>query len=1246
MVVADITANITDNDLVPLPAAPTLVSPPNKSSTNSTTPTFVWNPAANADEYQIQIDNNADFSSPVQDETLAGTSLIADPLSNYVTYYWRVRGINLADEPGAWSVVRSVTIDPTWLGTPILNTPRNRTIIGDTTPRFTWRAVPHAVQYMIRVDDDPNFASPVDIGTGTNTRPNYVVPNDKALPYGIYYWQVQAIDGGGGLSGWSTPSAFELTLHRLPKNGDFTTNTQPIFRWKGVPGAVSYEFKLDGPTPMAYTGPNLMFKPATPLDEGQYTWTVRVETAPGVFSNWMPEWVVTVTPPPAPRVVLLAPANLLVTTDTTPEFNWELLPAGGPYTYQIQIDDNRDFRSPVQDVETAEDADTYPADPLADGKYYWRVRAINDVGVAGNWSVVRAFTVDTTPPDAPILRQPAHLSLIPTTTPRFVWQAVRTAVQYDLVVSEDSDLSAPVIDMPGLGANSYAVPLANALTPDTTYYWAVRARDAVANESLWSATGSFHVSSTLVRPAAPTLLSPPNGTLTNDPTPEGSWEALATGGPYTYHVQIDNNRTFNSPEVDVAGLADTTATPDPLPDGVYFWRVQAVDTATNVAGPWSAIWRVKIDTTPTAAPVLINPADGSGTPDTTPLYTWRGVPGAVTYHIQIANDAGFASIEAEDTAVAGRTFVQPTPLGYGTYYWRVRAIDAAGNISAWSADNQFDVSLLLAPKDGSSSTNARPVFRWAAFPGAVGYCLEIDEDPGFGSLFVDLPGLTVLSYRHPTPMPAATYYWHVAVDEGAGCGAPMETWSTTITPQPPQRPPLVAPANNAFINTNTPLFVWTAVLNAEEYEIQIDDNANFSSPVYSAIVPGAVPQYPSPALPEGLLYWRVKGINSLDVPGAWSARRALTVDITPPASPTMTGPADGTRVTNRLLRLDWTRVPDAVAYQLQLDTTCAPDLVLPPIEVGNAIFYKPPTTLAQNIYCWRVRAFDKAGNVSGWSPTWRFMLVAGNTDITTTIAPAQLPFVETFAVQTAWLTEGGAWTYLPDGAWNGAGWFADSALRGQVSALVSAAQIDLTAALNPQLILWQKAYLEAGDVFTVEASLDGGVSWSQVEQQTAVAQDWMQRTVDLSAFRGSLVYLRFVLYTQANPLSDPAAVGVWLDELVIMDVPAAPAVEPTLVPATPIPTEEPVLPPVEEMPTEPVKDPEPTPTPDVTPEPTKDPGDTPDDTLPEVVPAPEEPTPGDPQPEEPVPSQDPTEPAPEPDGAEQPISEPGAEQIG
>jgi hypothetical protein len=55
------------------PGTPVLVAPPDGSTTGDPTPTFEWNGVIGADEYEIQVDNNADFSSPEIDETTTNT---------------------------------------------------------------------------------------------------------------------------------------------------------------------------------------------------------------------------------------------------------------------------------------------------------------------------------------------------------------------------------------------------------------------------------------------------------------------------------------------------------------------------------------------------------------------------------------------------------------------------------------------------------------------------------------------------------------------------------------------------------------------------------------------------------------------------------------------------------------------------------------------------------------------------------------------------------------------------------------------------------------------------------------------------------------------------------------------------------------------------------------------------------------------------------------------------------------------
>ena len=81
------------------PASPVLVSPAH--NTNSIRrPTLQWIGEIGGLEFQIQLDNNADFSSPEFTANTKNKSIRTSNLSKGTTYYWRVR---VNDKAGNWS---------------------------------------------------------------------------------------------------------------------------------------------------------------------------------------------------------------------------------------------------------------------------------------------------------------------------------------------------------------------------------------------------------------------------------------------------------------------------------------------------------------------------------------------------------------------------------------------------------------------------------------------------------------------------------------------------------------------------------------------------------------------------------------------------------------------------------------------------------------------------------------------------------------------------------------------------------------------------------------------------------------------------------------------------------------------------------------------------------------------------------------------------------------------------------------
>ncbi len=89
-------------------------------------------------------------------------------------------------------------------------------------------------------------------------------------------------------------------------------------------------------------------------------------------------------------------------------------------------------------------------------------------------------------------------------------------------------------------------------------------------------------------PPAPTLISPPNGLVTDDTLPEFDWNDV--GSATQYRIQVDDDSMFFSPTIDTIVNISEFQTIVPLPfDFTYFWRVAAGDSF-NRWSDWSEVW--------------------------------------------------------------------------------------------------------------------------------------------------------------------------------------------------------------------------------------------------------------------------------------------------------------------------------------------------------------------------------------------------------------------------------------------------------------------------------------------------------------------------------------------------------------------------------------------------------------------------------------------------------------------------------
>jgi hypothetical protein len=395
------------------------------------------------------------------------------------------------------------------------------------------------------------------------------------------------------------------------------------------------------------------------------------------------------------------------------------------------------------------------------------------------------------------------------------------------------------------------------------------------------------------------------------------------------------------------------------PNTTYYYRVRAFRLNT---GEFSHYTNVTMCTTTGLS--LLTPPNHSLICDLPPVFSWQPVSGAITYTLQVGADPAFTQSLAIDVIVTSTTAYTPsTALAGGIYYWRVRAENDCA-ASEWSDVWDFRIGQLvqppspLSPPNGSTTCDDRPTFSWTAIPGALSYEIEIDGliYPTSGTSFK--PGFNLGTGRH---------CWRVRAIGECGPSPWSEEWCLTVQAPPPV-PEVTAPPDNANVCTPLPTFEWTPSFGADYCCFQLDDDPAFGSPLIDAC--GVGPSFmPSINIPPGTYYWRVRCVNECG-PSNWTPSRKLTIGV-PPGAPTPTAPLTDEIVCDTTPTLEWSEVPGATSYRVQLTgSTC--DFSTPTIdETVVATSLTITTPLNPGLYCWRVQAINECGP-GPWSTSQRF----------------------------------------------------------------------------------------------------------------------------------------------------------------------------------------------------------------------------------------------------------------------------------
>lgn len=185
---------------------------------------------------------------------------------------------------------------------------------------------------------------------------------------------------------------------------------------------------------------------------------------------------------------------------------------------------------------------------------------------------------------------------------------------------------------------------------------------------------------------------------------------------------------------------------------------------------------------------------------------------------------------------------------------------------------------------------------------------------------------------------------------------------------------ILAPMDGSALTANSVNFNWETVDEAKGYRIQIasPNFTNTAQLVLDSIVAVDTLGQVTPRLGQNLLNgnyeWRIKAFNSAYetsyTTSAFSVNGDANFDATPPNTPQLVAPANGTSQTETTVNFSWIRedVPGTAERDSIFIYEDESLSVLSSKAIGANKTYG--TNLATGTYHWYVKAYDTAGNES------------------------------------------------------------------------------------------------------------------------------------------------------------------------------------------------------------------------------------------------------------------------------------------
>ncbi len=1011
--------DITDNKsewsdsgqvLVDTTAPTTPGTPSTTTPTSDSTPAWSWSASTDSGvglkdpAYEIEWSQDENFENIIGSSTSAENSFTHTSDLDDGTWYLRVRALDAVVNASDWAN-GNVVIDSTAPTTP--GTPSTTTPTSDSTPAWSWTASTDSGvgladdAYLIEWSMDDGF----ELGVNNGEASDNSFSHPDQLADGTWYFRVRSIDKTGNLSEYSQPGSVLIdttapSVPGIPSTTSPTTNNIPSWTWSSstdnsgsglADDAYLLEWSQDnefssiaGSTTVATNS----YTHSTPLADG--TWYIRVRAVDivGNESDFAASGnvVIDTTPPSTPGT----PTTSTPTSDSTPTWLWS------PSTdnvigltaspYYIEWSQDNEFSSIAGSTTVATNSYTHST-PLADGTWYIRVRAVDKLNNASEFSDSGLVQISTDGPSDP--GQPSTSSPTTDSTPAWTWSESTAASglanpAYYIEWSMDSDFLLGV-DSDTSNTNSFTHT--DSLS-DGIWYVRVRSEDNTGIFSSYSPAAQVQIDTT-----APTTPGTPSTTTpTSDSTPAWTWSAATDAGvglkDPAYEIEWSEDEDFN----DVAGSTSTNDTSfthtDDLADGTWYIRIRATDSLDNQSA-WSDAAQVQIDTTAPTTPGT--PSTTTPTSDSTPAWSWSASTDSgvglkdPAYEVQWSQNSEFTGEVSTDTT-NNTSFTHADNLADGTWYVRVRSIDNVNNQSAYSPAAQVQIDTTAPTAPGTPSTGQEytndptPTWNWSASTdsgvglGSPAYEVQWSMDSGFISGVSDSTAGGA-SFTHTNDLSSGTWYFRVrAIDEvgnqsgWSGAGSIVIDTDSPTAPGTPNT--LQSPTTD-----NTPLWTWSESADSgsgftdSPYQVQWSRDDNFTNEVNEATSQTESYQHTAP-LSDGSWHFRVRAVDNAGNHSSWSAHATVIIDSTAPTVPenlnTTSPTKDSTPTWN------WTASTDSgvglkdPAYEVQWSYSSSFTGSVSTLTT-NETTYTHEEELGFGIWHFRVRAIDNLENKSAWA---------------------------------------------------------------------------------------------------------------------------------------------------------------------------------------------------------------------------------------------------------------------------------------